>query len=185
MFTPPTVVDVQPGYPIGATQPGYFRTETGCSVLSSFESMSPTLSESNWGIHSAPFHERNYPCDPIILSYFGAINLNLTGADSFKKQLYLCMLGQGIQRKTDIESWRSGNVWGTLMWQLAEIWPTGGWGSLEFVLLPRLLTSSSFFFGFLSFFFLCGDICVIDVTRLGIWATNRISGTAPPSNRAR
>ena len=110
MFDPPLVVDVQPAYPIGATEPGYFRTETGCSVLSSFESMSATLSTDNWGMHAAPFHERNYPCDPIVLSYFGKINLDLYGEKSFKKQLYLCILGQGLQRKTDIESWRSGNV---------------------------------------------------------------------------
>ena len=136
LFPPPVVDDVQPGYPVGATQPGYFRTETGCSVLSSFESMSATLSTSNWGLHSAPFHERNYPCDPIILSYFNSsrtpINLDKVSEASFKKQLYLCMLGAGLQRKADIESWRSGNIWGTLLWQLGEIWPTGGWGSLEY-----------------------------------------------------
>ncbi len=62
------------------------------------------------------------------------------GEESFKKQTYLCMLGAGLQRKTDIESWRSGNVWGTLMWQLAEIWPTGGWGSLECVNKTRTRT---------------------------------------------
>merc|ERR1712217_170925 len=98
--------------------------------------MAPTLSKSNWGMHSDPFHERNYPCDPIVLSYFNSsrsiINLDLNGEAEFKKQLYLCMLGQAIQRKTDIESWRSGNVWGVILWQLAEIWPTGGWGSLEY-----------------------------------------------------
>ena len=116
----------------GPTEPGYFRTETDCSFLSSFESMSATLSADNWGMHASPFHERDYPCDPIVLSYFGKINLDLYGEQSFKKQLYLCILGQGLQRKTDIESWRSGNVWGTLMWQLAEIRPTRGWGSLEY-----------------------------------------------------
>ena len=30
------------------------------------------------------------------------------------------------------QAWRSSNVWGLLMWQLNEIWPTGGWGSLEY-----------------------------------------------------
>ena len=33
MFTPPVVVGVQPRFPVGTTQQGYFRTETGCSVL--------------------------------------------------------------------------------------------------------------------------------------------------------
>ena len=112
LFSPPVVVDVNPGNAVGASAPGYFRTETGCSVLSSFESMAPTLSPSNWGIHSDPFHERNYPCDPIILSYFGKdVDLDRRGEAAFKQQLYLCMLGQGLQRKADIESWRSGNIW--------------------------------------------------------------------------
>ena len=133
LFAPPVVVDVQPRFPVGAAEPGYFRTETGCSVLSSFESMAPTLSPANWGIHSPPFHERNYPCDPIILSYFGgSVDLDARGEAALKQQTYLCMLGQALQRKADVESWRSGNVWGSLLWQLAEIWPTGGWGSLEY-----------------------------------------------------
>ena len=69
---PPLVIGVNPGHAIGPTEPGYAKTETGCSSLSSFESMSPTLSEENWGMHAAPFYERNYPCDPIVLSYFNS-----------------------------------------------------------------------------------------------------------------
>lgn len=38
--------------------------------------------------------ERNYPCDNIIQVYFGAQDWNATGEDVFKKQLYMCMLGQ-------------------------------------------------------------------------------------------
>eukprot|EP00937_MAST-01D_sp_MAST-1D-sp2_P003275 g3275.t1 len=98
--------------------------------------MAATLSPENWGMHAPPFHERNYPCDPIVLSYFNSprtpIDLDKRGEQSFKKQTFLCMLGAALQRKADIESWRSGNVWGSLMWQLNEIWPTGGWGSLEY-----------------------------------------------------
>jgi len=41
-----------------------------------------------------PMSERNYPCDNIIQVYFGAQDWNATGADVFKKQLYMCMLGQ-------------------------------------------------------------------------------------------
>ena len=57
---------------------------------------------------------------------------SLSGQAAFKKQLYYCMLAQGFQRKAWIEAWRSSNVWGLLLWQLNEIWPTGGWGSLEY-----------------------------------------------------
>jgi hypothetical protein len=34
--------------------------------------------------------------------------------------------------KSDIEVRRSRNEHDTLTWQLGEIWPTGGWGSLEY-----------------------------------------------------
>ena len=34
--------------------------------------------------------------------------------------------------KQDIEKHRSQNHFGLLVWQLNEIWPTGGWGSLEY-----------------------------------------------------
>ena len=32
-----------------------------------------------------------------------------------------CVSHQAIQRKTNIESWRSGNMWAVLLWQLNEI----------------------------------------------------------------
>jgi beta-mannosidase len=126
---PPLVVGVQPGHAVGPTEPGYAKTETGCSSLSSFESMAATLKPSEYGIHTDPFHERNYPGDPLILSYFGlkAADLDVVGVESFQRQLYLNMLGAGLQRKANIESWRSTNIWAMLMWQLNEIWPTGGW----------------------------------------------------------
>jgi hypothetical protein len=66
--------------------------------------------------------ERNYPCDPIVWSYFGKnIDLDARGEAAFKQQTYLCMFGQAFQRKTNIESWRSGNMWAVLLWQLNEI----------------------------------------------------------------
>lgn len=139
LFVPPTVVSVQPAYPTGPAVGGYFRSETGCSVMSSFESMSGTLTPNNYGLHTPPFHQRNYPCDNIIESYFGTQNFTVVGEEPFKRVLYLCMLAQGIQRKTDIESWRSTNDWGILMWQLNEIWPTGGYVSLLALLLNLIL----------------------------------------------
>jgi hypothetical protein len=45
---------------------------------------------------------------------------------AFKKQL------EELQQKSDIEARRSANAQGTVTWQLNEIWPTGGWGSLEY-----------------------------------------------------
>ena len=131
---PPLIVGVQPGHAVGPAEPGFMKTETGCSSLSSFESMSATLKPSEYGIHTDPFHERNYPGDPLIVSYFDMKDqdLDAVGVKSFQSQLYMNMLAAGLQRKANIESWRSTNIWAMLMWQLNEIWPTGGWGSLEY-----------------------------------------------------
>jgi hypothetical protein len=75
---------------------------------------------------------RNYPCDNIIEVYFGKSNFDLVGADAFKKQLWQCMIGQALLMKQTTEGKRLGNRFGVLTWQLNEIWPTGGWGSLEY-----------------------------------------------------
>jgi hypothetical protein len=50
---------IQPGYETGQRQPGYFVSESGATTMSSFESMSATLSKKNWGLHTKPFYERN------------------------------------------------------------------------------------------------------------------------------
>ena len=42
------------------------------------------------------------------------------------------MLGQALEMKSNIETRRGTNEFGTIIWQLNEIWPTGGWGSLEY-----------------------------------------------------
>ena len=81
-----------------------------------------------------PMAERNYPCDPFILVYFGGTqaDLDAVGEAAFKRQLYLCQLAQALEMSGDIASRRGQNQFGTLVWQLNEIWPTGGWGSLEY-----------------------------------------------------
>jgi len=40
--------------------------------------------------------------------------------------------------KSNIENRRSENEFGTVIWQLGEIWPTGGWGSLEYGMIHNL-----------------------------------------------
>jgi len=137
----------------GLRYPNVFASEFGCSVMSSFESMSATLKPEHWGMHGGEpwdtcgkgFHgeckgsnvmaERNYPCDNIIEAYFGSEavkDINQTGVGVFQKHLYMCMLGQAMHIKGDIEARRATNTFGLLLWQLNEIWPTGGWGSLEY-----------------------------------------------------
>ena len=75
--------------------------------MSSFESMAPTLAKGHWGLHGgappdnctggfAPvckgdnvMAQRNYPCDSVVLMYFGSQDLNATGEHAFKKQLFM------------------------------------------------------------------------------------------------
>lgn len=47
--------------------------------------------------------------------------------------------------KSYIEGKRSLNEFGTLTWQLGEVWPTGGWGSLEYGIIIKLFTESYYF----------------------------------------
>ena len=48
-------------------------------------------------------------------------DLNATGTVAFKKQLYQSMIAQALFIKSEIDGWRSSNVWGTLIWQFNEI----------------------------------------------------------------
>ena len=131
------------------TRENVFASEFGCSVMSSFESMSATLLPAHWSVHggmppdhnctkghcdgSNPLADRNYPCDNIIEVYFGANDkLDSVGEAIFKQQLFHCILGQALEIKSNIETRRSLNEFGIIVWQYNEIWPTGGWGSIEY-----------------------------------------------------
>jgi hypothetical protein len=44
-----------------------------------------------------------------------------SGEVAFKRQLYQSMVGQLLFLKTEIEGWRSQNVWGTTIWMYNEV----------------------------------------------------------------
>ena len=138
---------------IGPQFKSTFISEFGVSTMSSFESMSAFLDVNHWGIHGGEvpdrcehvygelndcvgnnsFAQRNYPCDNHIHHYFGDnIDLDGVGKEPFQKQLYLCMISQLLWTKSVIETYRTLNSYGTLIWQLNENWPTGGWGVVEY-----------------------------------------------------
>ena len=74
-------------------------------------------------------------CDSLIDVYFGKKDesyFNSTGEAIFKRQLYQCQLSQALEIKSNIETRRSQNELGIIVWQYNEIWPTGGWGSIEY-----------------------------------------------------
>lgn len=136
----------------GPAHPNVFVSEFGSSAFSSFESMSALLPVHAWSLHGGELPdicepaigdesrcygenamaERNYPCDNKIQIYFGNVSLDDVGSEAFQKQLYMCMISQTLWLKSEIETQRSKNSLGTLIWQLNENWPTGGWGLLEY-----------------------------------------------------
>lgn len=151
----PLPLDDLKGQPTGLEYPNVFASEFGVSSFSSFESMAPTLAPAHWAVHGgAPpdvcsgdencadrfactggnvMAERNYACDNLMKAYLGAdLDLDSVGTEPFQQQLYGCLLSAGLHLKTDIETRRAQNQFGTIVWQLNEIWPTGGWGSLEY-----------------------------------------------------
>lgn len=134
---PPTLPSPPPAY--GPRVPGVFVSEFGVTSFSSFESMSPTLDPADWGVHAPPMYWRSYSQDNIVGSHFGVgesafVNYSIVGnASVFARQLLLSQLAAALEIKASIEKARAGNTFGTLVWQLNEIFPTGGWGSLEYV----------------------------------------------------
>ena len=135
--TPPHLLP-QP-QPLGPGLPAHFHSEFGSTSFSSFESMSATLSgPKNWGAHAPAMYWRSYSQDSIVASYFGegdgaAVNMSVVGdATVFARQLLLSQLAAALLVKSEVETQRAGNVYGTMLWQLGEIFPTGGWGSLEY-----------------------------------------------------
>ena len=150
-ITTPPIISISK---TGPGQRNIFASEFGSVVTSSFESMSATISPEHWSIHGGEpagkcdsakhecegtnvMQQRNYACDDILMKHFGWAQANdqvlsKTGEAPFKKQLFLCTLGQALEMKSNIEQRRSTNQFGILVWQLNEIWPTGGWGSLEY-----------------------------------------------------
>lgn len=147
-FTPIEISE----HSIGVSYPNHFITEFGASTFSSFESMSASLSERHWNLHSLrndnctivfqnlnqcenesePIIQRNYPCDELMKAYFGAyVHFDSVGKINFQIQLYQCMISQTLWMKSQIEIFRSQNIYGMLVWQLNDQWASGGWGLLD------------------------------------------------------
>ncbi len=131
-IAPPLAPELQ-----GTAACGRFTSEFGASVFSSFESMAPTLPSKNWNfwggeapcecpgspwgrpcIGGNPMAQRNYPGDSFNLAFFGPSDFNTTGEALFKKNLFLNMAAQALEKKGDIEVRRSQNHWGSITWQL-------------------------------------------------------------------
>eukprot|EP00924_Labyrinthula_sp_SR-Ha-C_P003373 snap_masked-scaffold_15-processed-gene-7.29-mRNA-1 protein AED:0.29 eAED:0.31 QI:0/0/0/1/1/1/2/0/933 len=84
--------------------------------------------------------QRNYPCHNLVLKYFGntayelmlIVRNNSSTDEIFKLQLYYCQIAQMLLVKSTTETYLSMvSISGVLTWQLNDIWPTFGWGSLN------------------------------------------------------
>lgn len=146
---------------MGPTLPGVSISEFGCPATSSFESYAPTLAgPGHWGLHGSgvredcrggffrncsdpasglpanPMAQRNYPMDSIIAYYFGGRgvlpSLDAVGEQAFRRQLYLGLLAPALQQKSHMEALRAYPTWMVSFWALNEVWPTNGWGSVEY-----------------------------------------------------
>jgi hypothetical protein len=120
----------------GPACPGTYASEFGAVAISSWESLSPTLAPEHYGLHNAAMAQRNYAVDNFVVA---TANTpwpsgfdNATGQLALQKALYFAMLGQALWVKSDIEGRKSSNSFGTIIWQFNEVWPTGGWGSIEY-----------------------------------------------------
>ena len=153
-FDPMLPPGVSPGAPAGVGASSYFVSEFGSSTMSSFESMSGTLAPNSWGLHGGgvpstcvpeaggtfynnctgrnAMAQRSWAADNLVWSYFGPALLNASGEAGFKGALFQSMIAGALNMQSVVESHRGSNCLGTLEWQLNEIWPTGGWGSLEY-----------------------------------------------------
>ena len=119
----------------GPGSEGWYKSEFGCTVWPSFESISVQLPPDQWSMSSPAASRRNWNVANVIGPFFGpnaTSAMAAHGEAAFKRQLYQSMISQVLFMKTEIEAWRSQNLWGSTFWMYNEIWPTGGWGSIEY-----------------------------------------------------
>ena len=106
----------------GPGQLGWFKSEFGQTVWSSFESMSAQLPADQWGMATPAAALRNHNVSNVIGTYFGTAAVTegmlQVGEEAFKRQLYQSMIAQLLWMKVTIESYRSSNGWGTMFWMV-------------------------------------------------------------------
>ena len=119
----------------GPGQEGWAKSEFGANSWPSFEGISAQLPEDQWSLDSAAAKYRNWNVSIIVSAFFGRpaeVAMHEVGELPFKRQLYQSLIAQQLYLKTMIEAWRTTNMMITLWWMYNEMWPTGGWGSVEY-----------------------------------------------------
>ena len=109
----------------GPAHLGWFKSEFGCEVWSSFESMSAQLPPDQWSMDSAAAAQRNHNVSTIIGTFFGVDavtrGMRQVGRAAFQRQLYQSMIAQLLNMKATIEAYRSSNGFGTIFCETQPI----------------------------------------------------------------
>ena len=123
----------------GTGQEGWYKSEFGCNTWPSFESISTQLPQDQWSMSSFGASRRNWNVANLIGTFFGADaakRMAEYGEVAFKRQLYQSMLSQVLYMKTEIEAWRSSNIWGSTFWMYNEIWCVRASSAIRSVVVP-------------------------------------------------
>eukprot|EP01046_Picozoa_sp_COSAG06_P036851 COSAG06_NODE_4105_length_4571_cov_3.031977_2_plen_290_part_00 len=114
---------------LGVAEAGWFRSEFGVVSWPSFESIAVQMPRDQWSLLSQSAKNRNWSPANVIFRFFGAAAaaaMTESGEQPFKRQLYQSMIGQALFLKTEVEAWRSQNLFGSLVWMYACLhWPLG------------------------------------------------------------
>ena len=92
--------------------------------------------DSDWLTNRQHHQNGQSEIEDLINQLFGDPNLNDQSEVAFEKYIYLSQIYQAVCTSSQAEYYRSragvGGTMGALYWQLNEIWPTGGWGVIEY-----------------------------------------------------
>ncbi|MBQ0167183.1 MAG: glycoside hydrolase family 2 protein [Treponema sp.] len=110
-----------------------FVSEFGYQSLPDFGETASFTDSSQWNITSPDmeFHQRSPGGNSIIFENF-ARYFRVPG--TFQHTLYLSQVQQALAIQTAVTYWRSLKpvCWGSVIWQLDNLWPVASWSSLEY-----------------------------------------------------
>ena len=76
--------------------------------------MTGQLPPSQWSMDSPAARYRDWNVSRVVQAFFGeqaVVDMEQTGEESFKRQIYRSLIAQVLFLKTEIEGWRAQNVW--------------------------------------------------------------------------
>lgn len=132
-----------PSHPDNPTET-FFKSEFGQVSLPAFETLAAALNGTagDYGIYSDIMVHRKHAGATLegpIVSLFGnkssisVTNFSDVDEKNFRRVIYLSQMSQTFCIKTIIEELRRGeNTFGSIIWQLNDVWQASSWGSLDY-----------------------------------------------------